>query len=131
MSQKEIEIILARHLSSYLAAPIFIADPQGNLLYYNEAAEAILGRRFDETGEMPLAVWGTIFEPVDKAGNLLPPDQLPLAITLATRRASQGSFWIRGLDNVLRYIEVTAYPLVGQANRYLGAFAIFSETRGA
>ena len=30
--------------------PIFLVDTEGNLLYYNEPAEAILGRRFSETG---------------------------------------------------------------------------------
>ena len=39
------------------------------------------------------------------------------------------SFWIRGLDGQLRKIEVTAFPLVGQAERFLGAIAIFWEPR--
>jgi len=50
---KDIEVILSRHLASCLAMPIFIVDPVGNLLFYNEPAELILGRRFEETGEMP------------------------------------------------------------------------------
>jgi hypothetical protein len=34
-SQKEIELILARQLASYLVMPIFIVDLQGNIIYYN------------------------------------------------------------------------------------------------
>jgi hypothetical protein len=38
--------------------------------------------------------------------------------------------WIRGLDNVQRHLEVTGFPLIGQANRYLGAIAVFWEIAG-
>ena len=82
MAQKEIEMILTRQLASYLAMPIFIVDPNGNLVFYNEPAEVILGRHFDETGEMPAAEWARIFTPVDDAGYRIPQDQLPLIIAL-------------------------------------------------
>ncbi|MBI3800815.1 MAG: PAS domain-containing protein [Deltaproteobacteria bacterium] len=127
MSQKEIEVILTRQLASYLALPIFIVDPQGTLVFYNEPAEAILGLRFDETGEMAAAEWGTVFTPIDGAGSPLPPDTLPLTIALRERRSAHGDFYIRGLDLVLRHIEVTAFPLIGQAHRDLGAVALFWE----
>ena len=39
MPQQEIEMILVRQLASYLAMPIFIVDPQGTLVFYNEPAE--------------------------------------------------------------------------------------------
>lgn len=127
MAQKEIEIILARHLGSYLSTPIFIVDPDGNLLYFNESAEKILGRRFEDTGEMSLAEWSTIFQPMQEDGVLLSPEKLPLVVTLMTQQPAHGSFWIRGLDNVMRHIVVNSYPLIGQAERYLGAVAMFWE----
>jgi PAS domain-containing protein len=55
MPQQEIEMILVRQLASYLAMPIFVVDPQGTLVFYNEPAELLLGRRFEETGEMSIA----------------------------------------------------------------------------
>jgi PAS domain-containing protein len=125
MVQKEIEVILARHLASYLAMPIFIVDPQGSLIYYNEPAEVILGRRFEETGEMPIAIWSTVFSPTDDEGAPFAPDALPLAVALNKRQTSSARFWIRGLDGVQRHIEVTAFPLIGQDDRYLGAIALF------
>jgi PAS domain-containing protein len=128
MAQKEIEVILARHLASYLVMPVFIVDPNGNLLYYNEHAETILGMRYDETGEMPLAEWSTRFQPTDQEGNPLPPERLPLVIALNARHPANGEFWIRGYDQVKRHIQVTAFPLIGQANRFLGAVALFWET---
>jgi len=127
MPQQEIEMILVRQLASYLAMPIFIVDPEGTLVFYNEPAEPILGRRFEETGEMPLSEWSTIFEGTDEAGVPMAPTELPLAITLAERQPVHRVFWLRGLDNVQRHVEVTCFPLIGQAQRYLGAIAIFWE----
>ncbi len=127
MSQREIEVILARQLAEHLAMPIFIVDPLGNLLFYNEPAEVILGYRFDETGPMPASKWSTIFFPVDRDGQPLQPEDLPLIIAMSERHPAHRSFWIRGMDENLREIEVTAFPLVGQAQRFLGAIAIFWE----
>ena len=78
MAQKAVELILMRQLASYLAVPIFLVDPEGNLLYYNEPAERLLGRRYDETGEMPLAEWSTVFTPTAEDGSPLRPEELPL-----------------------------------------------------
>ena len=127
MSQQEIEVILARHLAEYLAMPIFIVNPVGDLVFYNEPAEAILGTRYAETGSMPAAEWSTVFHPMDQERALMQPEELPLMIALAKRHPAHKVFWIEGLDGVLREIEVTAFPLVGQADRFLGAIAIFWE----
>ncbi len=125
--QKEIEVILARHLASYLALPMFIVDPQGTMIYYNEPAEALLGRNFDEVGEMPLSEWTTVFNPTGEDGAPFAPEALPLTIALNKRQTNNARFWICGLDHVRRHIEVTAFPLIGQENRYLGAVALFWE----
>ena len=77
MVPKEVEMILARQLASYLALPMFLVDPQGTLIYYNEPAENILGMRFQETGEMPAIEWATIFNPHDEHGVTVSPDMLP------------------------------------------------------
>lgn len=127
MAQKELEVILARHLASYLALPIFIVDPDGTLVFYNEPAEAILGRRFAETGEMRVREWATLFTPTDASGAMLPPDALPLVIALNERHPAHADFWISGLDGARRHIEVTAFPLIGRHSRFLGAIALFWE----
>jgi PAS domain-containing protein len=127
MPQMAIEVILMRQLASYLAMPIFVVDPEGNLLFYNEPAEPLLGRRYEETGEMPLAEWSTIFQPTDEDGIPLSPQALPLVIALEKHRAAHRAFWIRGLDGISRRIEATAFPLEGQGGRHLGAVTIFWE----
>jgi PAS domain-containing protein len=127
MSQQEIETILARHLAEYLAMPIFIVNPVGDLIFYNEPAEVVLGTRFNETGSLPASEWSTIFQPVDGQGNSIPGEDLPLTIALTRRCPAHRTFWIRGLDGTLREIEVTAFPIIGQAGRFLGGIAIFWE----
>jgi PAS domain-containing protein len=129
MPQQAIEVILMRQLASYLAMPIFLVDPAGDLLFYNEPAAALLGHRYEETGEMPLVKWARIFQPTSEDGSLVPPEALPLAIALQQHRAAHLAFQIRGLDGVQRNIEATAFPLEGQGGRHLGAVAIFWEVR--
>src|SRR5262249_17528744 len=52
--QKHLVLILAREFASNLSTPTLIADARGYLVYYNEAAELVVGRRFSEAGEAPL-----------------------------------------------------------------------------
>jgi PAS domain-containing protein len=125
MAQYEIEVILLRQLASYLAMPIFIVDPRGRLVFYNEPAEIILGKRFEETGEMSAEEWSEAFQLTDEQGRPLEPEAVPLMIALNDRRPTHGSLWIRGLDGFRRHIEATAFPLVGQSDRFLGAVALF------
>lgn len=127
MSQHEIEVILARHLAEHLAMPMFIVDPQGELLYYNEPAETVLGLRYNETGPLRAQEWSTIFQPMDQDGRLIQPEALPLMIATLQRRPAHRTFWIHGMDEALRQIEVTAIPLLAHAGRFLGAIAIFWE----
>jgi PAS domain-containing protein len=125
--QHEVEVILLKQVASYLATPIFVVDPAGDLVYYNEPAEQLLGRRFDETGEMPLADWATIWMPTDAHGAPIPPEANPLVVALLERQPTHGGLSIRALDGRDLDITVTALPLVGQHGRNLGAVALFWE----
>lgn len=127
MPQHEVELILMKLVASYLAMPIFLVDRLGNLLYYNEPAEPIIGRRYEETGEMPMEEWSTVFVPTDEAGEVIPPEELPLSRAVQGGHPAHGAFWIVGLDGLRRHIAVTAFPLVGQNARHLGSVAIFWE----
>ncbi|MDQ1488234.1 MAG: hypothetical protein QOJ23_748 [Actinomycetota bacterium] len=125
VSQQPLELILLKQVAGYLATPLFLVDPTGTLLFYNEPAEELLGHRYEETGQMPLDEWGTLFSPTDSLGRPLPARDLPLARALAGRTPTQGSFFIQGLDGVSRHLSVTAVPLEGPGGIDLGALAIF------
>jgi PAS domain S-box-containing protein len=125
----DVEIILMRQFASYLALPIFVVDPKGDLIYFNEPAEELLGVRYDETGEMPLDEWANGFIPTDNDGNVVPQDENPLVIALEQQHPAHSELWIQGRDGHRRHLSVTAFPLLGQHDRHLGAAAIFWQDR--
>ncbi len=124
MPQREIELILIRQLADYLATPMFVVDPRGDLIFYNEPAEKLLGRPFDET-RLTFDEWSVVFDPQRPDGTEVPPDGLPLARALRNHLPAHDALGIVGLDGETRLIEVTALPLEGQGGRHLGAVAIF------
>jgi len=136
MAQEPLERILFRQLSSSLAIPIFLVDARGDMAYFNEAAEALLGVRLDEVDEMPFAEWTTAFTPGDddpddqaaaEASVEARIDALPLVRAIRSRRPAHGPLEITGADGVVRQLEVTAFPLEGARGRYIGAVAMFWE----
>lgn len=131
MAQHPVEVILMRQLASHLATPVFLVDPEGNLVYYNEPAEQILGRRFEETGEVPASEWSTVYVATEDDGTPVPSEELPLMIAFRQRIPAHRKFRIRGLDGVNRRIAVTAFPLLGQGDVLLGGVAIFWEESAA
>ena len=124
MVQREIEVILVRQLASYLAVPIFVVDPDGTMLFYNEPAEELLGRRFEDAGEMPKEVWATVFHQTEEDGTPIAPENLPLVVAMRENRPHTRALTIIGLDGVRRRLIVTAFPLIGQSGRHLGGVAI-------
>jgi len=120
-----IELILARQLAECLAMPVFLTDTEGNLLFYNEPSEDILGKRYEDTGEMHVSEWGTVFKNKDDVGNPIPPEELPLVKTLQHRLPYHKTFWIESLQGKAERISVTSYPIIGRAGNFLGAIAIF------
>jgi PAS domain-containing protein len=129
MEAYDIELILSRQLAECLSIPIFITDTEGSLLFYNEPAEEILGKRFQDTGEMPVEVWSTIFTPLDDKGNPLNPQTLPLVKTLRHATPDHGSIWIKSLKGDNHKISITSYPLIGRGDRFVGAVAIFWKVK--
>jgi len=124
-----IEIILNRQLADCLSMPVFITDTIGNLIFYNEPAEKLLGSRFEDTGEMNVETWSTIFKQRDDEGELIPPERLPLVRTLRDRYPYHKTFWIESLQGKAEKISLTAYPIIGRAGNFLGAVAIFWEAK--
>lgn len=122
--------ILARGLASSIATPMFLVDPDGNLLYFNEPAEDILGTTYAEEGEMASQEWATAFKPHDlQTGEVLPPEVLPLSIALSERKPAHRTMQITGRDGVRRLIAVTAFPLFARADEFVGAVSIFWEEK--
>jgi PAS domain-containing protein len=129
MGQYPVELILVRHLASRLAIPVFVVDASGELIYFNEPAERVLGRRFDEIRSMPFEEWTTAFAPASQ-GRPLDADQLPLVVALRRSTPAHSEFEIVSADGVKRSIEVTAFPIIAPVDRIIGAVAMFWEKGG-
>lgn len=129
MSAHEIEIILSRQLADCLSVPVFIVDPEGTLIFYNEPAEKVLGQRFQDTGEMKVGDWGNDFHPHDKKGNPIPPEDLPLVQTLHSHRPAHKTFRIKNFEGKAFKISVTSIPIVGRSKEFSGALAIFWDNK--
>jgi PAS domain-containing protein len=124
-AQKPLELILARNLLTSLSTPAFLVDGSGRLLFYNEAAGAMLGRSFEESGQMSAAEWTRLFGPLSDERDPIPVDQLPLTSALRDGRPAHGRFCIRSVEGVEHTIEASAFPLVGSGAEETGAMILW------
>ena len=113
MGQKEVGLILMRQLASGLAVPTIIFDDEGDMLFYNEPAEVLLGQRFDDVGDLPLDLTQRIFLLRDEKRQPLVADQVPAAVAMRERRPVHRMVWLRSFDGADHLLEVTAFPLLG------------------
>jgi PAS domain-containing protein len=129
--QWNLVLILARDLVSRLTTAAFVVDAEGTLIYFNEAAEPLLGRTYAEAGELRAGEWATEWSPTDDAGNPIPLTDLPLGIAFGEGREAHRSFRIVRPDGAARVIAVTAIPLFARAEELVGAVAVFWEDAGS
>jgi PAS domain-containing protein len=120
-------LILAREFASNLATPIYIADADERLVYFNEPAEKIAGQSFAETGEIPIRVWAEMLSPATQEGEPMRREETPGGIAFTERRPAHGNLLITGLDGIQREIATTAFPLFGPDEEFHGIMVIFWE----
>jgi PAS domain-containing protein len=124
-AQKPLELILARNLITSLSTPAFLVDPDGGLLFYNEAAGALLGVAFEEAGRMTAEEWVGTFGPFDDDGRPIPVDEMPLTGSLRAGRPSHARHRIRSTKGEEHEIEASGLPIVGSDRGSSGAVVIF------
>jgi PAS domain-containing protein len=125
--QRHIALILARDLASNVATAMLLVDENGNLVYFNEPAERVLGRPYAEA-QMSTADLAKAFRPVDEAGGPVPIQELPLASAFRTGLPSRGAFWIEAADGRRPYLEVVGIPLFARVGDLVGGLAVFWES---
>ena len=64
---------------------------------------------------------------VDDEGQPIPLEDIATMITLTKKRPTYKSYHTRGLDGVVRHIEVTSIPITGLQGDFLGAATFFWE----
>jgi PAS domain-containing protein len=118
-------LVQGRNLITGLALPALLTDPDGGLLFFNDAAAELLGRGFEEVGRLPREEWARQFGPFNEEGKPIATDHLPLANALREGRPAQGRFHVRlAANGELREVEVSAIPLL-EPDHYEGALLVF------
>ena len=120
-------LILARDLAATLSTPVFLVDARGDIVFFNEAAEEVLGTTFAEAQVMTADEWSVAFRPRDEGGRPLALEELPIGVALREGRPAHRAIEIVGRDGVARRIEATAVPLRARAGELVGAVAVFWE----
>jgi PAS domain-containing protein len=123
-SQRPLELILARNLLSSLSTPAFLADRSNDIVFYNEAAGALLGRRFEESGPMSAGDWLNDFGPLDESDQPIPFEEQPLTLALRANRAAYARHRIRSAGGAIHDVEVSGMPIIG-ASGFNGAMVFF------
>ena len=124
---KSLPLILARELGANLATPMFLIDAAGTLVFYNEAAELLIGRPFAELGEIPALDFGEELRLSDIDGAPVRRRDTPAGIAFFEHRPAHKLLVATAYDGVRRRVEVTAYPLFGATDDMQGVLNVFWE----
>ena len=118
-------LILARELAANLATPMFIIDSAGMLVYYNEAAEVMLGKPFAELGQVTANEFGAMLEVAHPDGAPMRRRDTPAGVAMFHRRPAHLTVQASTLDGRRGTFEVTAYPLFGRTDEMHGVVTVF------
>ena len=124
---KSLPLILARELAANLATPMFLMDPGGMLVFYNDAAALLLGKPFAELGEIPSGDFGASLQLSTTSGERLLRRESPSGIAYFEHRPSHQTVMATSYDGVRRTYEATAYPLLGATGEMHGVLVVFWE----
>jgi PAS domain-containing protein len=124
-AQKPLELILARNLLTSISTPAFLVDQNAALVFYNEAAGALLGRSFEDVGRMSPEEWTSTYGPFDANGKPLELDELPTTRAVRDGRPAHAMFTIRAANGANRSIESSAFPIVASEEGSSGAMIFF------
>jgi PAS domain-containing protein len=124
-AQKPLELILARNLLTSISTPAFLVDENAALVFYNEAAGALLGRSFEDAGRMTPEDWTSTYGPFDADGKPVELEELPTTRAVRDGRPAHAVFTIRSANGANREIESSAFPIVASEAGSSGAMILF------
>ena len=122
---KSLPLILARELAANLATPMFLIDAEGTLVFYNEAAELMLGKTWAEMGEMTAEQFGTMLDLAEPDGTPMRKSESPAGVAFFQRAPSHKRVIATTLDGKRSTFEATAYPLFGRTEDMHGVLTVF------
>ena len=109
---------------------VMIFDGEARLKGVNPAGERLLGATFEQMRHNRMADW----QPIDVSGDAMPPEQIPIAVVLATGGPVHHQLLgVRLADSSVRWLEVNCEPLrdatTGQVNGALLSMTDVTEAR--
>lgn len=122
-------LILARELSANLATPMFLIDAEGTLVFFNEAAELMLGKGYAELGGITANDFGARLQLAELDGTPMRRRDSPAGVAFFEREPAHRSLLATTLDGTRRPFEVTAYPLFGRGDEMHGVLTVFWEAK--
>ena len=124
-AQKPLELILARNLLTSISTPAFLVDEHAQLVFYNEAAGALLGRSFEDAGRMSPEQWTSTYGPFGEDGDPMALDDPPTTQAVREGRPAHAAFRIRSAGGAEHEIESSAFPIVASERGSSGAMIFF------
>lgn len=127
---RSLPLILARELAANLATPMFLIDGDGMLVFYNEAAELMLGKQYSEMGQVTASDFGDMLQLETLDGKPLRKRDSPPGIAFGQREPAHAALLATTLDgNRKAQWEITAYPLFGRTGDMHGVLTVFWEAK--
>jgi PAS domain-containing protein len=124
-SEPSLPLILARELAANLATPMFLIDAGGTLVFFNEAAELLLGKSYGEIGGITALEFGAMLELGNVDGTPMRRRDSPAGVAFYDREPSHRTLLATTLDGTRHPFEVTAYPLFGHVGEMHGVLTVF------
>ena len=128
-AQKSLPLILAREFAANLATPLAIFDEDGTFVFFNEPAERIIGQTPAELGNLPEQEWRARFSAERLDGTPVADEDQPTAVARRERHPTHETLVYTMLDGQRRTLAVTAIPMLGREDEFLGVVAVFWEQR--
>ena len=102
---RPLELILARQWAALLSTPVMLFDMEGSLIFFNEAAGLLLGRKYE-------------------AGRVIGATDSPVATAIRSGSPVMRTVTVRAMDGVRRKATVTVFPVHGLERTRQGAVCL-------
>lgn len=126
-SGHSLPLILARELAANLATPMFLIDGAGTLVYFNEAAELMLGKSYAAIGAITANEFGGMLQLAELDGSPLRRRDSPAGVAFYRREPAHRTLLATTPGGSRRPFEVTSYPLFGRVGEMHGVLTVFWE----
>jgi hypothetical protein len=108
---------------------MFLIDARGTLVFFNEAAEFLLGKTYAEVGPLDALDFGAMLKMAELDGTPLRRRDSPAGVAFFEREPAHRTLLATAFDGTRRKYEVTAHPLFGQMGEMHGVLAIFWQAK--